>query len=109
MTRDSVFISYWRSDARAQAGRLAAELKRRFGEERVFFDTENIPGGEAFPGTHPGRVGASTRSARRDGCRLGASRRRMGPPAHRGETTPQPGFPADGTWVVRSEGLHPLP
>jgi hypothetical protein len=20
-----------------------------------------------------------------------------------------PGFPKDGTWVVRSEGLHPLP
>jgi hypothetical protein len=22
---------------------------------------------------------------------------------------PHPGFPADGSWVVRSEGLHPLP
>jgi len=26
-----------------------------------------------------------------------------------GESAPQPGFPADGTWVVRSEGLRPLP
>jgi hypothetical protein len=26
-----------------------------------------------------------------------------------GETAAQPGFPADGTWTVRSEGLRPLP
>jgi len=26
-----------------------------------------------------------------------------------GATRPTPGFPADGSWVIRSEGLHPLP
>jgi hypothetical protein len=26
-----------------------------------------------------------------------------------GESAPQPGFPVDGTWVARSEGLRPLP
>jgi hypothetical protein len=26
-----------------------------------------------------------------------------------GESAPQPGFPKDGRWMVRSEGLRPLP
>jgi eukaryotic-like serine/threonine-protein kinase len=50
MARDLVFVSYRRSDAAAQAGRLAAELKWRFGEERVWFDTDSISGGQSFPG-----------------------------------------------------------
>jgi hypothetical protein len=49
MARDSVFISYRRSDAGARALGLARELKWRHGEERVFFDTENIEGGQSFP------------------------------------------------------------
>jgi hypothetical protein len=47
--RDLVFISYRRTDAGHQAGRLANELKRRFGESRVFFDAESIEGGQPFP------------------------------------------------------------
>jgi hypothetical protein len=44
-----VFVSYRRSGASAQAGRLAEALNRRFGEGRVFFDTASIAGGQPFP------------------------------------------------------------
>jgi serine/threonine protein kinase len=47
--RELVFISYRRSDAGPQAGRLATELGRRFGAHRVFFDTNSVEGGQAFP------------------------------------------------------------
>jgi uncharacterized protein involved in exopolysaccharide biosynthesis len=47
--RDLVFISYRRGDAVTQTGRLAAGLKRRFGDERVFFDAESIERGQPFP------------------------------------------------------------
>jgi hypothetical protein len=47
--RDSVFISYRREDSRDAAGRLAQTLKGRFGDGKVFFDTESIGGGEPFP------------------------------------------------------------
>lgn len=49
VVRDSVFISYRRSDARADARGLAGELSSRFGSARVFFDTQSIEGGQRFP------------------------------------------------------------
>lgn len=46
--RDLVFISYRREDSQATAGRLAQTLKLRFGDDKVFFDTEDIRGGQPF-------------------------------------------------------------
>jgi hypothetical protein len=38
-----VVISYRRSDSAAIAGRIADQLKARFGEDSVFMDIDNIP------------------------------------------------------------------
>lgn len=45
----TLFISYRRDDASARAGRLCDWLKRQFGAERVFLDTEQITAGAQFP------------------------------------------------------------
>lgn len=44
-----VFISYRRKDSEGQTGRLFDALKRRFGEEHIFRDLENLPPGVVFP------------------------------------------------------------
>ena len=44
--RDSIFISYRKDDTKDFAGRLADLLKRRFGEQWVFLDDENIRVGD---------------------------------------------------------------
>ncbi|MBL8327489.1 MAG: toll/interleukin-1 receptor domain-containing protein [Rubrivivax sp.] len=43
-----VFISYRRADTQALAERLHHDLARRYGEERVFFDREDIHRGDAW-------------------------------------------------------------
>lgn len=45
MKRDRIFISYRRDDAPGYVSRLESELERAFGDDRVFRDTEDIPGG----------------------------------------------------------------
>jgi CHASE2 domain-containing sensor protein len=55
----TVFISYRRNDASANAGRLCDWLKRQFGAESVFLDTENIAPGETFPRVLEQRLAAS--------------------------------------------------
>ena len=55
----TVFISYRRSDASANAGRLCDWLKRQFGAANVFLDTENIAPGETFPRVLEQRLAAS--------------------------------------------------
>jgi hypothetical protein len=49
MKRDSVFISYRRSDTSAVAGHLADFLRSKFGKKRVFFDVASVQPGEQFP------------------------------------------------------------
>ena len=44
----SIFISYRRSDAEGEAGRLADDLVRRFGEGTVFMDVDTIKPGRDF-------------------------------------------------------------
>jgi hypothetical protein len=43
-----IFISYRRADAAFAAGGLGRDLRRRFGEEHVFRDRENIRGGAVW-------------------------------------------------------------
>lgn len=43
-----VFVSYRRSDAQGEAGHLLADLRRRFGDDRVFMDIAAIRPGEDF-------------------------------------------------------------
>jgi TIR domain-containing protein len=43
-----VFISYRRRDTDGHAGRLAEDLRERFGEEHVFIDVDSIGGGVDF-------------------------------------------------------------
>jgi hypothetical protein len=43
-----VFISYRRKDTDGHAGRLAEDLRSRYGEERVFIDVDSIGGGVDF-------------------------------------------------------------
>ena len=57
--RPTVFISYRRDDASANAGRLFDWLKRQFGAESVFFDTDTIAPGEDFPRVLEERLAAS--------------------------------------------------
>lgn len=45
MKRDRIFISYRRDDAPGYVSRLESELEREFGDERVFRDATDIPGG----------------------------------------------------------------
>ncbi len=44
----TIFISYRRDDASAYAGRISDHLQRRFGEDTVFIDVDNIPLGSNF-------------------------------------------------------------
>jgi tetratricopeptide (TPR) repeat protein len=44
----TIFISYRREDASADAGRIRDWLLRQFGEERVFFDVDSIRPGSDF-------------------------------------------------------------
>jgi hypothetical protein len=46
--RSKIFISYRWADSAGHAGRLAADLKRHFGEEWVFMDVSGIEAGEDF-------------------------------------------------------------
>jgi hypothetical protein len=43
-----VFVSYRRNDTEGEAGHLLADLRRRFGEDRVFMDIAGIGPGEEF-------------------------------------------------------------
>jgi len=43
-----VFINYRRADAQAEAGRLAGDLERAFGDGYVFQDVEDIQGGDRW-------------------------------------------------------------
>ena len=47
----TIFISYRRDDAIANAGRLFDWLVRQFGRQHVFLDTQSIAPGEKFPAT----------------------------------------------------------
>lgn len=49
-SKPKVFISYRRSDTIAYAGRLRADLAKRFGAEQIFMDFDNIRPGEEFKG-----------------------------------------------------------
>lgn len=44
----TIFISYRRNDSEGEAGRLADDLGRRFGEEAVFMDVDTIQPGRDF-------------------------------------------------------------
>ena len=44
-----IFISYRRSDAREEAARIATRAAADFGESSVFFDTDTLRAGDAFP------------------------------------------------------------
>jgi hypothetical protein len=44
----SIFLSYRRADTAGHAGRLVADLRKRFGENSVFHDIEIIPAGADF-------------------------------------------------------------
>ena len=55
----TVFISYRRNDTSANAGRLSDWLKRQFGADNVFLDTEKIAPGETFPRVLEERLAAS--------------------------------------------------
>jgi tetratricopeptide (TPR) repeat protein len=48
-TGPKVFISYRRDDGAGHAGRLADDLRERFGREQVFFDLVSIVPGADFP------------------------------------------------------------
>lgn len=43
-----IFVSYRRDDTQGEAGHLLADLRRRFGEDRVFMDIAGIEPGEDF-------------------------------------------------------------
>ena len=58
MSRPTVFISYRRKDAVANAGRLFDWLVRQFGRERIFLDTD-IVYGEDFPRVLEERLAAT--------------------------------------------------
>src|SRR4029453_2629620 len=55
----TVFISYRRDDASANAGRLFDGLRRQFGNERVFLDTDKIAPGDDFTRVLDERLAAS--------------------------------------------------
>lgn len=55
----TVFISYRRDDASANAGRLFDWLGRQFGRGRVFLDTDTIAPGDEFPRVLEERLAAS--------------------------------------------------
>jgi CHASE2 domain-containing sensor protein len=55
----TVFISYRRDDASANAGRLCDWLKRQFGADKVFLDTDKIAPGDNFPLVLEQRLAAS--------------------------------------------------
>jgi hypothetical protein len=55
----NVFISYRRNQSEDLTGRVFDELKRRFGEENVFFDIISINGGEEWRVTLDRRIAQS--------------------------------------------------
>ena len=57
--RSRLFISYRRSDAEHAARALCEALRARFGGERVFFDTSDIPYGEDFAQVVRERIASS--------------------------------------------------
>jgi hypothetical protein len=44
-----LFISYRRDDTPGEAGRLADQLRARFGDDQVFLDVDAIHAGDDFP------------------------------------------------------------
>lgn len=46
--RNSIFISYRRDDSSGYTQALFAELRRRFGNDRIFLDVSDIKGGDDF-------------------------------------------------------------
>jgi CHASE2 domain-containing sensor protein len=54
-----VFVSYRRDDASGRAGRLSDWLKRQFGSDRIFLDTDKISAGAEFPKALEERLAAS--------------------------------------------------
>jgi hypothetical protein len=54
-----VFISYRRSDSQAAARQLAEALKLHFGEDAVFFDTDDLRAGDEWQRRIEGRLRAS--------------------------------------------------
>lgn len=56
----TIFISYRRQDAEADAGRLHADLVREFGPERVFKDVDDIPIGGSVTDRISAAVGSSS-------------------------------------------------
>lgn len=59
MGQEQIFISYRRDDSAGYARALHDALARRFGEERVFIDVEDIGAGQAFAAVIAGAVGRS--------------------------------------------------
>lgn len=59
MAKPTIFISYRRDDAAANAGRLFDWLVRQFGREHVFLDTDKIAGGDEFPRVLAERLAAT--------------------------------------------------
>lgn len=56
--RDSIFISYRRSDSAGHAGRIYDRLSARFGAERIFMDVDSIAPGSDFPSQIEGAIGS---------------------------------------------------
>lgn len=61
MARNSVFVSYRRSDTRGEAGRLTDSLEYLLDAACVFRDTDDIPAGEEFDAVLNGEL-AGTRA-----------------------------------------------
>jgi hypothetical protein len=55
-----IFISYRRSDAREEAVRIADAAADEFGAGAVFFDTDTMVPGDAFPAEIEANIGTST-------------------------------------------------
>ena len=55
-----IFISYRREDAQGEAGHLLSDLRRRFGQDRVFLDVAAIRPGEDFRKAVEEAVGSCT-------------------------------------------------
>ena len=56
----SIFVNYRIADTLQVADRLAVELRRKFGEDEVFFDRRSIEGGDAWDESIEAAVGKAT-------------------------------------------------
>ena len=56
MVAGGVFINYRGEDSQSYGALLYAEMRRHFGAELVFLDSESIPAGVDFPGQLMARV-----------------------------------------------------